>query len=107
MSSPFFTQLDDPFIMVQRVEHVVEVDEEWLDDIIELVDNEEPSSNPPTLHPPAAVTPSGQELIFGSECDEPTVVYPRGYVEALLAEASAHTHGTVRAMKAVTPESTP
>jgi hypothetical protein len=72
-----------------------ELDEPFSDPVVAV--------GPPTLHPPAAETPTGMELILGNECEEPTRIYPPGFVESLMGEACAHRHGTVREMEAVKP----
>jgi hypothetical protein len=65
-------ELDDPFVQIEVIEPV------------------------PTVN-----TPTGIELVFDDECDEPTKVYPEGMFEALRLEACAHSHKTRQDMKAI------
>jgi hypothetical protein len=82
-------------------------DSEVADSLFEIINDEAVSDHhtepPANLHAltPVAFTPLGQELIFGDECEEPTLVYPRHVIEKLIKEANPHRHGTVRAMLAV------
>lgn len=64
-----------------------------------------------TMHPPAVVTPTGSELVLGTECDDVTRVFAGKELEdfeALRAlcrppTTAAHTRPTVREMEAVRP----
>lgn len=54
-----------------------------------------------TLAPPAVVTPTGDELVMGSECSDVTVVMDVAKLTELLQQASPHRHATVRELPAV------
>ena len=49
----------------------------------------------------AVATPTGDELVHKSDCDEDTQVYPKGYFDSVRNDICAHRHGTVPSMPAV------
>ena len=64
---------------------------------------DEPSA---TMRPPAVTTPTGRELVVGSECEDRTVVMDEVESQVLRQMCHAftpHTAPTVRAMPAVKP----
>jgi hypothetical protein len=54
-----------------------------------------------TPHTPCAFTPLGNEIVFGTECEEPTVQMTRAELDFLLNETIPSRHKTVQGMKAV------
>jgi hypothetical protein len=80
-ASDLLSNLDEPFVELVEAEEV-EIHESCY-------------VKHPTLSPPAACTPGGFELIFGNECEEPTRIYPPGWLDGLLQHADPNKHPTL------------
>ena len=93
-----YLHLDEPFL------EVVELDDADIDVVVEEIDvlaGRDRIARLMCPSTPTAFTPVGLEIIVGTECEEQTVSYPDGFVQALIADTHPHQHATVRAMNAV------
>lgn len=62
---------------------------------------DDPFTRNVTLAPPAVATPTGDELVMGTECSDVTVVMDSAKLMALLQQSNPHRHSTVREIPAV------